>query len=143
MRLVIDTNVVISGIFWKGIPNKILKKWFDGEFEVFISAYILAEYEEVLKRIGSGLSLEEIREWIELIITHSSIIIPSGKLNVIEADPDDDMFIECAFYGDADFIISGDNHLLKLKEYKGIKIVSPGQFVNENHYMFNDLDNDC
>ncbi len=128
MKLVIDTNVVISGIFWKGIPNKILMNWFKGGFEVFISASILAEYEEVLKRIGSGLTLEEIQNWIELIIINSSIVVPLGNLKIIESDPDDDKFVECALSGQAEYIVSGDKHLLNLKEYQGVKIVSPAHF---------------
>lgn len=136
MKLVIDTNVVISGIFWTGIPNEILTNWFYGRFEVFISASILKEYEEVLKRMQSGLTSKEIHKWIELIITHSSIVAPQGNLKIIEADPDDDKFIECALYGEAVYIVSRDKHLLNLQEYEGIKIVSPSQFFNECRDLF-------
>lgn len=131
MKLVIDTNVVISGIFWKGPPNKILIDWFDGKYEVFISAAILTEYDKVLKRMKSGLTPEEIQEWIELIITHSSITAPLEQLNIIEDDPDDNKFLECAIAAEADFIISGDKHLLNLGQYKDIKVLSPAEFLNQ------------
>lgn len=128
MRIVIDTNVVISGIFWKGNPNKILNAWFKDKFDVLISPEILIEYEKVIKRMESGLSPEEIQKWIEIIVSHSIIIEAPLILKVIDVDPDDNKFIECAVFGQADYIISGDRHLLNLNEYEQIKILSPSQF---------------
>jgi putative PIN family toxin of toxin-antitoxin system len=132
MRIVIDTNVVISGIFWKGNPNRILRAWFKDKFDVLISPGILIEYEKVIKRMESGLSAEEIQKWIEIIVNHSIIIEAPLILKVVDVDPDDNKFIECAVFGDADYIISGDRHLLNLNEYEQIKILSPSQFCIEH-----------
>ena len=98
----------------------------------------MAEYEKVLIRIESGLTSEEIQEWIELILTHSSISTPfeNENLKVIEADPEDDKFIECALSCQANYIISGDKHLLNLKNYEGIEIVSPAEFFKRNSDLF-------
>lgn len=136
MKLVLDTNVVISGIFWEGVPNKIITNWFNGRFEVFISASILSEYEKVLKRIRSGLQVEEIRQWIELIILRSSMVAPLESLSIIEADPDDNKFLECAHSAEAEYIISGDKHLLNLETYRRIRILSPSQFFEEHKHLF-------
>jgi len=132
MRVVIDTNVVISGIFWEGNPNKILSAWFKDKFVALISPGILEEYEKVIKRMESGLTPEEIQRWIEIIISHSTTIEAPLMLKVVDANPDDNKFIECAVFGNADYIISGDKHLLDLKEYEKIKILSPSQFCTEH-----------
>ena len=132
MKLVIDTNVLISGIFWKGPPNQIVSHWLKDGFEVFISESILTEYEKVLKRMKSGLTSDEIREWIKLIISHSYVVKPLETISIIEEDPDDDKFILCGVYGSVDYIVSGDKHLLNLSEYEGIKIVSPSRFLEEH-----------
>lgn len=132
MKLVIDTNVLISGIFWKGPPNRIVSHWLKDSFEVFISESILTEYEKVLNRMRSGLTSNEIREWIKLIISHSYVVKPLETISIIEEDPDDDKFIFCGVYGNVDYIVSGDKHLLSLSEYEGIKIVSPSRFLEEH-----------
>jgi putative PIN family toxin of toxin-antitoxin system len=136
MRVVIDTNVVISGIFWKGNPNKILSAWFKDKFVVLISPEIVIEYEKVIKRMDSGLTPGEIQMWIEIIISHSTTIEAPLMLKVVDADPDDNKFIECALFGHAGYIISGDKHLLDLKEYERIKILSPSQFCTEYSTLF-------
>jgi putative PIN family toxin of toxin-antitoxin system len=136
MKVVIDTNIVVSGIFWKGNPNKILRAWFSDKFDVLVSPGIVVEYERVIKRMESGLTTEEIQMWMSLIANHSTIIEPPLKLNVVEADPDDDKFVECAIFGHADHIVSGDKHLLNLKEYEWITILSPSQFCKQYEYYF-------
>ena len=69
-----------------------------------------------------------IREWIDLIVRNSIIIEPKERINIVKDDPKDNIFIETAVAGNVDYIISQDNHLLKLKEFRGIKIITPEEF---------------
>ncbi|MBS3066756.1 putative toxin-antitoxin system toxin component, PIN family [Candidatus Pacearchaeota archaeon] len=126
MRAIIDTNVFVSGIFWEGnFCSQIIDKWKNKKFELVSSMDILKEFAETLRNFKIQMSDEMIEEWRNLIIESSVIINPKIKLNVIKEDPDDNKFLEAGISGNADLIISQDKHLLKLKEYQGIKIVSP------------------
>ncbi len=86
-------------------------------------------YEEILKKIKNK-NLEMGRT-VEKIVSISTIVEPQEKHIVIRDDPDDDKFLDCAVAGKAEFIISQDKHLLKLKEFKGIKMVKPEEFLKE------------
>ena len=126
MRAIIDTNVFVSGIFWEGnFCSQIIDKWKNKKFELVSSVEIIDEFVETLKNFKIQMPDEMIEEWRNLIIESSVIINPKIKLNVIKEDPDDNKFLEAGISGNADLIISQDKHLLKLKEYQGIKIVSP------------------
>ncbi len=134
MKITVDTNVLISSTFWAGCSDIILKKAENKEIELLISKEILEEfsrvlnYEEIQQKIKN--KNLEMRRTIEKIISISTIIEPIKKLNIVKDDPDDNKILECAFEGKVKYIISQDNHLLKLKEFEGIKIVSPEEFLN-------------
>ena len=135
MKITIDTNVLISGSLWTGASDKILEKIENKEIDLILSNDIIGEFSEVLnyeeiknKIIDKGL---EIKRTVEKIISFSTIIEPSEKLDVITEDPDDNIILECAVEGNVDFIISQDKHLLNLKEFRGIKIMNPTDFLRE------------
>ena len=126
MKIILDTNVFISGIFWEGnYCSQILNKWKEGKFQLVSSPQIIKEFLEVLQSFKIPLDPELIEMWKNLIITNSIIVIPMKKIELIKDDPDDDKFIEAAICSKADFIISQDKHLLKLKEYHQTKILKP------------------
>ena len=130
MRAILDTNVFVSGIFWEGnFCSQIIDKWRNKEFELVGSVEILDELVKTLKDFKIQMPDEMIEEWRNLIIENSIIVEPTTKLDVIKEDPDDNKFLEAGVTGKANFIISQDNHLLKLKEYQGIKIVSPEELL--------------
>ncbi|MFH1210258.1 MAG: putative toxin-antitoxin system toxin component, PIN family [archaeon] len=129
MNVVLDTNVFISGIFWKGDCNRILNHWKDGKFTLISSLDILSEFTKVLKDFKIKLSDDLIKEWIELIVTNSIMIQSLEKLDIVKDDPKDNMFVETALTGKADYIITNDKHLLKLKEFRNIKIITPEEFL--------------
>jgi len=128
MRVVLDTNIFISGIFWKGNPNKIVSEWRNGKFTLVSSMELVKELINTLKDFKIALPEEIIKEWIDLIIMNSELVIIKNELKAVE-DPDDDKFIETALAGSADFIITQDKHLLKIKEYNNIKILTPTEFL--------------
>jgi uncharacterized protein len=133
MRIVVDTNILISGTYWTGNSYKILKKVDEKEIELCISKEIVEEYHETLKSdyitdkvIRKSLSTNEVAI---KIINNAVFIVPSSKINEIKEDPDDNMILECAVEGKAEIIVSQDRHLLNLKEFQGIKIFTPEDFL--------------
>jgi|SRR3989344_2249762 len=129
MKVVLDTNVLISGIHWKGDSNQILRKWFNKELEVISSLPIIEELVRILMSFKVPMTPEDITAWEDLILEKSIIVIPDNKLEIIKDDPDDNKFLEAAVQGKAEFIISQDKHLLKIIEYERIKIVHPKDFI--------------
>ncbi len=127
----VDTNVFISS-FFGGNPRKIIDLWKSGQITLCLSRAIIDEYVEVLRRMG----LQNERELEELLslFAHGFHVLFTAKtpnLKIIEKDPDDDKFIECAVALNSKFIISGDKALQDIKNYMGIKIQSPKQFLND------------
>ena len=119
IKAVIDTNVFISS-FWGGKPGKIIELWRDGKIQLCLSDEILKEYLRVMYRLN--LSQERVTKLISLLGEKQNItdVNPQQHFHVIQDDPDDNIFIDCAFEGKAEFIISGDKHLLKLRNFKKI-----------------------
>lgn len=130
MRLVIDTNVFISGIFWEGnYCSQLIDKWRAGLFELVTSIDIIEELVETLKSFKILLPEDIIYGWKRLIIENSLIIELPDKLDLVKEDPDDNKFIEAAVSADADYLITQDNHLLKIKEYENVKIIKPEEAI--------------
>ena len=128
MKVVFDTNIFISGIFWKGSSNRVITNWKEGKFTLVTSLEAVSEIIKILNDFKIKLSDEMIKEWVDLIVRNSMIVEPKEKMEVVIDDPKDNIFIETAVAGNADCIISQDNHLLKLKEFRGIKIITPEEF---------------
>ncbi len=134
MKIVLDNNVFISGIFWKGFPNQIIKLAEERKIEIIITQEIIDELFGVLKRkkfrplfLEAKIEHNEVFEKIlELVTTYSA----TDKIEIIKEDPDDNKFLSCAMAGGASFIVSGDKHLLNLKSFQGIPILTPRQFID-------------
>ena len=131
IRVVVDTNIFISS-FFGGNPRKIIDLWKSGQIVLCLSRPIIDEYVDVLSRMG----LQNERELEELLslFAHGFNSLFAGKtpnLKIIEKNPDDDKFIECAVALNSKFIISGDKALQETKDYMGIKIQSPKQFLDD------------
>ena len=131
MRVILDTNVFISGIFFSGLPSQILKAWANQGFQIVLSQQILDEYQRVAEDLSSKFQTIDILPIIELLTIHGQFVDTQGfDISVCE-DPDDDKFLECAVAGKCKTIISGDKHLLKLSGYEGITVWSPRNFVDK------------
>lgn len=130
IKAVLDTNVIISALFWRGAPFIILKRAIKGDFLFLTSPAILKETQEKLISKFKA-PREKTEEYLKILIVNGEIIIPKKKLKVVKADPSDNIIIECAAEGNANFIVSGDVHLKSLKYYKDIKIVSPREFLEK------------
>ena len=131
-RVVIDTNVVVSALLFGGVPGKLVTLWKSGRIGALASKEMIEEYLRVLAYPKFELSEEEINYLLyqESLRYFEIVSIIPGPM-IVEADPSDDMFIRCAEAGKANAILSGDQHLLDLKSFGKIKIVTPSQFLKD------------
>lgn len=128
-KVVIDTNVFISGLNFTGKPSEILKLFWKGEIRVFISPFILKEAEKILREKFEW-SEGQVLRILNRIKAKAIEVRPKIKVSVIKEKDDDNRILECAVEGKAQYLISGDErHLLPLKEYQGIRILSPSEFL--------------
>ena len=132
--IVIDTNVIVSALLFGGKPGKLIQLWKAGQIQPLISKEITEEYLRVLAYPKFNLSEKEIGFLFnhEILPYFKAVRIKPGRLKTtIKADPSDDMFIRCAVSGMCKIIISGDRHLLDLKTYDKIRILSVSLFLKE------------
>src|SRR5260221_9092290 len=124
MRAVAGRNIVVSGLLWYGNPRRVLDATRDGTIDLFTSAFLLSELEDVLNREKFSQRLASVCVTAhELVLGYAalaSVIQPSNIEPVILADPDDDAVLACAVTAQAEIIVSGDNHLLGLNQYREI-----------------------
>ena len=134
MKVTVDTNFLISATQWNySVGHKLLNEFILSEtkiFKIFTTQDILDETIKVLER-DFEYSKNEAKNIIEKILLFASLIEPKQKVEIIKDDPDDNKVIECAIESSSDYIITYDKHLLKLKEYKGIRIVKPEEILKE------------
>lgn len=129
LKVVLDSNIFISGIIFGGNPRKIIDLIVEGKIRLCISSDILMEIQEVLERDKFGFSPDITRQIIIEIESLSELLVPGRRHAVVRRDPDDNIIIDCAMEAHADYIITGDEDLLSIKEYKKIKIINPGEFL--------------
>ena len=125
MKVNVDTNFLISATQWDySVAHKLLKKMILSDAKIFTTQDILDETAEVLER-DFKYSKRECKNITEKILLFASLIETNQKVDIIKDDLDDNKVIECAIESYSDYIVTYDRHLLKLKEYKGIKIIKP------------------
>ena len=129
MIVVLDTNIVASATYWRGKPAHCLEAWLLGKYDLAISHPILTEYEEVIARLAARYPTKEPTDWLSAIKHAGRLYLPAPR-PATTADPDDEMFIECAAEAQADYLVTGDKgHLLALKQVAGISIVAVSDFL--------------
>ena len=134
MRVVLDTNVVISAVLSPaGPPAQVLHAWRAGAFEVVVSEPILREYRQALGyphvQTRHHLAAPDLDRIIAGFLAVAIFVAPRQHLAVVAEDPDDDRFLECALEGGAEYIVSGNKHLPRLKAYEGRRILAPAVFL--------------
>ena len=133
-RVVLDSNVIISALFFGGNPQRIIQHAIAGHVHGFTSLPILDEVREVVQRPKFGLSPDQALSLIEELHELCILVQPQEQVSVITADPDDNLVLECAIEAQADMVISGDSHLLDLGCWRGIKMLSPAEAINMIKY---------
>ena len=130
MKIILDTDVFISGIFFSGPPSQILKAWQNSRLQIVLSQEILNEYQRVAESLVTKFPTIDILPIIELMTIHGQLInVEDFDVSVCD-DPDDNKFMECAIASNSKIIISGDKHLIKVSGYQGIKVLRPREFVD-------------
>ena len=132
MRVVLDTNVLISSVISTGTPHKVVLAGFQGEYQIVVSVATLTEFRETLLKNPDRFHMgeEEIQREVETIRYFAEFVKPEEDINAVDDDPDDDKFLEVAVAVNVDFLVSGDQHLLELSSFRGIDIVTPREFYD-------------
>lgn len=128
-KVVLDTNIIVSAFGWGGKPADIMRLITGGEILNFTSVEMLTELKKVVgySRLSFSETLQA--EIIEIMFNASSIVERHESVNIIDDDTEDNKILECAISAGAEFVVSGDKHLLTLKSFEGIKIVTPEEFI--------------
>ncbi len=129
MRILFDTNNLISAAIAKGKPRKLLLKALANEFEFISSNEMLGELENVIGRPKFRLSSFEKYKFVNTVRKTAEIVKVRSSFDVVKDDPDDNKILNAAYDGKVDYIVSGDSDLLSLKEFKGIKIVTASEML--------------
>ena len=128
MRVVLDTNILVSAVLG-GALKIIVDEWKSGKFTLILSEAIAREYLEVINRPKLRIAADEIATIPEYLLKTAEFVTPQETVSVIEADPSDNKFLEAALEGKAIYVVSGDSHLLELKSFREIQIISAREFI--------------
>jgi putative PIN family toxin of toxin-antitoxin system len=121
---------VASASFWRGAPFDCLAAWAQGRCETVVSPALLAEYHEIMEELRLDYPDREPVEWVNALTESATLVFPTDRATRATPDPDDEMILECALAAEANCIVSGDKrHLLPLKKFREIPIVSPAEFL--------------
>jgi putative PIN family toxin of toxin-antitoxin system len=130
VKAVLDTNVLVSGLLWRGAPYRCLLAAQAGLFDLAISQEIMDELARVLTE-KFHFTDEEVRASADFILRIGRMAETAGSLRAVKDDPDDDKFLETALAAEAQVIVSGDHHLIDLKEFRGIRVLKPSEFLDQ------------
>lgn len=129
MRIVIDTNVIASAIFFGGRPRELLERLLERDFDAFITKEILEEYQDTIEYLCARYPARRVSVPLTQIAAVCKMIEPKTHVRICR-DPDDDKFINCALDSRSLYIVSGDKDLLSIEKYQDIEIVTVADFFN-------------
>ena len=132
MRVVLDTNVVMSGLFFGGLPNRILEAWNRGGFEWVVSVAVLTEYRRVGLELGARYPTRHAVDeaFLAAVDARATLVAAAPLRDVVTADPDDDMLFALALTSRAHAIVSGDQHVRAHDGWRRIPVHTPRSFVD-------------
>jgi putative PIN family toxin of toxin-antitoxin system len=131
VKLVVDTNVFISGVFFSGTPHNILDAWRHGQFTLVLSPEILAEYQATGDELSIKFPGVDLNPWLELVAALAVVVKAPPLPTQVCTDPDDDMFLACALAANAKLITTGDKALLATSGYRGITVLTPRHLLDQ------------
>ncbi|MBN2438971.1 MAG: putative toxin-antitoxin system toxin component, PIN family [Deltaproteobacteria bacterium] len=129
MKVVLDTNVFISGVFFGGPPYQILNAWRDGKIQLIISQEILSEYWRVGEIFADKFPSIDLQPILDLVTIEAELYDAKDFSEPVCSDPDDDKFLACAIASGSRIIVSGDKHLIKVSGFEGVEVLKPSEFV--------------
>ena len=130
MRVVLDTNVVVSAAFFGGPPRSVLDAWADGRLQVLVSPAIFDEYWRVCERLRADYPEADFQAVLTELLAHGMLVPDADEDDRITADPDDDKFMRCAL-GAGAVVVSGDRHLLEASGWQGVRVLTPTELLSE------------
>ncbi|TVR61314.1 MAG: putative toxin-antitoxin system toxin component, PIN family [Spirochaetaceae bacterium] len=130
MIVTVDTNVLVSGVFFGGIPGKIVEAAREGAFTLVMSPPLLTELRTVFARPKFGLDPDAVRLLTADMESSATIVYPRKRHRVVTGDMDDGAVVDCAIESGSECIVSGDSHLTDMGVAEGIRVVTPRQFVD-------------
>jgi len=131
LKVVLDTNVLVSGIFFSGAPSQLLEAWNEGAFELVISPDILEEYRRVAEELHTQYASVDIGRVMDLILRRAHICMAPPLDEQVCTDPDDDKFLACALAASVRIVVSGDKSLLKASGYNEVEVIRPRAFADK------------
>jgi len=129
-KVVLDTNILISAFGWEGNSRELLRQVMNQEHECILSVKIIKELKRVLDYPKFKFTNEQKKKFLEIVLQFSTVIDTKIELDVCD-DKNDNMFLECALEGKADYIITGDDDLLRLKKFNNITIINVKEFLKK------------
>lgn len=132
MRIVVDTNVIVSALVFGGVPRRVFEAVESGRCDLYYSAEIENETRRVL-RDKFGWDDDALDRYLAVLWRSGERVTPRRRINAVKEDPDDNRILECALAAGADAIVSGDRHLLRLTAFEGIAILTPRGFLSVLH----------
>ncbi len=130
-KVVLDTNILISALGWNGKPRQIFRNCIEGDLELIISSQQLEELVRVMNYPKFQFTQEEKEHFLNILLSMANLVEIRGNIQLIKEDPDDNVILETAIIGKVNYLISGDPHLLNLKEVMSIKIVTAAEFLDQ------------
>jgi putative PIN family toxin of toxin-antitoxin system len=130
VRVVLDTNVLVSAFRNRGKSRSLLRALME-KHEVVLSSQILAELADVLSRDKFNVTNAQIEKFLSILVRYAIVVPVQSNSKIVMEDPDDDMILDTALCGKADYIVSGDKHLLKIARYQNAQILSINEFLQK------------
>ncbi|PSQ33560.1 putative toxin-antitoxin system toxin component, PIN family [Halobacteriales archaeon SW_10_68_16] len=130
-RVVFDTNVLVSALGFGGPPLAALLRVFDADVQLLASRETLDELDRVMRYDRLPFTVSERKQYLRILRDEVELIRPDADIDAVARDPDDNMFLECAVDGEAQYLVSGDDHLRDLGSFRDVRILSPAAFLVE------------
>jgi putative PIN family toxin of toxin-antitoxin system len=130
VKVVLDTNEFVSGVFFRGPPHRILQAWRDGRLRLVVSPEILDEYQQVAEELASRYQGIDLTYFLRLLVVHAHLVQASSLGQRVCQDPDDEKFLACALAGGVTCVVTGDKRLLEASGHEGIEIIKARTFVD-------------
>jgi putative PIN family toxin of toxin-antitoxin system len=133
MKAVLDTNVLISAVISTGTSHEVLVNGFEGTYTIVVSPETIQEFEDTLLKYPDEFSMspEEVEKERGTIEYYAEFVTLETEVDVVEEDESDNMFLEAAVSADAEYLVSGDPHLLDIGSYEGVEILTPDEFLEK------------
>lgn len=130
MKVILDTNMLVSGVFFSGTPYKILKAWRNGKIQIVLSPEILDEYRRVGEILAEDHPNIDLKPILDYVVRNAEVYVATPLPEAVCEYPDDDKFLACALASESTMIVSGDKHLLKVSGYRNVEVIKPRDFVD-------------